>query len=196
MCCSIRACWRPRSHESPSGQRPQEPLASISRFLSRANATSPIASHHGRRSVVIVVNAFGVVVRIHQSRRHRRPPSTPRSRRGCTSKGLLIIGACTRVAWLAVFASYRAVIQESKLVWNESSGKSSCWSVDSFMSMSFDIDIDFRQVQIADLSSCHDDDYEVHTFLSNRLQVDSHFHALGFPDSPCRALIHANRCRT
>ena len=44
-------------------------------------------------------------MRIHQSRRHRR--ARVRAGTGC-----VFIGACTRVAWLVVFASYRAVIQE------------------------------------------------------------------------------------
>jgi len=172
MCCSIRACWRPRSHEAPSGQRPQEPLASISRFLSRANATSPIASHR----------------RAHPSEPSPSPAATfvAAPAKASSSSEHARVSRGSQFLHPIVRSSKSRNLFGTNLRGNPRVGV-------------LIASVDCRRVQIADLSSCHDDDYEVHTFLSNRLQIDieiSHFHALGFPDSPCRALIHANRCRT
>lgn len=98
-----------------------------------------------------------IVVRIHQSRRHRRPTTFVAFQQRHSHHRSM--HAC-----LVVFASYRTVVQELKLVCCESLGKSSCWSVDSFSSSvarhstsasTFDI----RQVQIAELSSCCDHEH-------------------------------------
>jgi len=114
-----------------------------------------------------------------------------------TSKGILITGACTRVSSFL----HPIVRSSKKLKLNVcSANRRGNPRVGVLIAI-----IDIRQVHIAYhvIVSCHEPN---RTFTystrskSNRIgckcKSKPPFHALGFPISPCRALIHANRCRT
>ena len=80
------------------GTRRQHPREPRGKYWSGSHPVHSYAASHQSRHIV---------VRIHQSRRHRRADHirlcTPRSRRGVASQQRLShhLGACTRVAWLA-----------------------------------------------------------------------------------------------
>jgi hypothetical protein len=73
-----------------------------------------------------VLNVESIVVRA--SIRAVAIASLPRS--WPSSKGILITGACTRVS--SILHPIVRSSKKLKLVYCESSGKSSCWSVDSY----------------------------------------------------------------
>lgn len=136
-------------------------------------------------------------------------PSLNHHVRGSTSKGFLITGACTRVS--SILHPIVRSSKKLKLKCCESSGKSSCWSVDSFKLMmnvfrhsTFDVGKCKSQLSRRAMNTNTNLHLIFHTLYielaahnANRNALQTPFSCVGFskPNSPCRALIHANRCR-
>jgi len=134
-------------------------------------------------------------------------PSLNHHVRSSTSKGFLITGACTRVS--SILHPIVRSSKKMKLKCCESSGKSSCWSVDSYVAddeclSTFDVGKCKSQLSRRAMNTntnlhliFHTLSIELAANNAKRTALQTPFSCVGFskPNSPCRALIHANRCR-